>query len=71
MERLPVKSTNIAAVGYDSELKVLEVEFVNSGAVYQYYGVPAEVYQDLMDASSPGRYFSQNIINTYTHARMP
>ena len=31
MERQPVKSTNVKAVGYDEEQKVLEVEFKSGG----------------------------------------
>jgi hypothetical protein len=29
MTRVPVSSSNIASVGYDSENKILEIEFVN------------------------------------------
>jgi hypothetical protein len=58
MKRQPVKSTNVKSVGYDAEEKVLEVEF-RSGGVYQYAGVQPEMYADLLEAESIGRFVSQ------------
>lgn len=58
MERLPVKSTNVKAVGYDAETKTLQVEF-KSGGIYQYAGVQPEMYADLLEADSVGRFVSQ------------
>ncbi len=58
MERLPVESSNVKAVGYDAETKVLEVEF-KSGGTYQYAGVQPEMYADLLEADSVGRFVSQ------------
>jgi hypothetical protein len=58
MERQPVKSTNVKSVGYDAEEKVLEVEF-KSGGIYQYAGVQPEMYAELLEADSVGRFISQ------------
>ena len=58
MKRQPVKSTNVKSVGYDAEEKVLEVKF-KSGGVYQYAGVQPEMYADLLEAESVGRFVSQ------------
>lgn len=58
MERIPVSSSNLASVGYDMNGAVLEVEF-NHGGVYQYSGVPSEIYQGLMNAGSHGTFFDQ------------
>ncbi len=60
MERLPVQSRNLASVGYDPDTLTLEIEFHNSG-VYQYFGVPQEIYEGLMNAGSKGSYFHQSI----------
>lgn len=60
MDRTPVDSTNLASVGYSTETATLEVEF-RSGAIYQYSGVPLEVYEGLMQASSKGQYFNAQI----------
>jgi len=62
MDRVPVQSSNLASVGYDISTSVLEIEFRN-GNVYQYYGVPAQVYEELMNAGSKGSYFHRNIRN--------
>jgi len=43
MKRVPVRSSNLISVGYDSALRVLEAEFKH-GSVYQYFGVPSMVY---------------------------
>jgi len=43
MDRTPVSSSNISAIGYDSDSEMLEVEFTN-GAVYSYSGVPLGEY---------------------------
>jgi hypothetical protein len=58
MQRQPVKSTNVESIGYDLETKTLQVEF-KSGGVYQYAGVPPEMYADLLKAESIGRFVSQ------------
>ncbi len=60
MERIPVQSSNLRSVGYDRESGTLEIEF-KSGRVYQYSGVPEEVYEGLMSASSHGTYFDRYI----------
>jgi len=60
MERTPVSSSNLASVGYDVGSAVLEVEF-NHGGVYQYSGVPEDVYLGLMNAGSHGKYFDQYV----------
>lgn len=62
MRRTPVGSSNLASVGYEVETSTLEIEFHNGG-IYQYSGVPENIYQGLMDAASKGRYFHQNIKN--------
>jgi len=64
MDRLPVKSSNIAAIGYDSTSKTLEVEF-KTGAAYQYQNVPSSVVRALRKAQSIGGYFSKQIKSNY------
>jgi hypothetical protein len=69
MERIPVKSSNLASVGYDAETQVLEVEFT-SGQVYQYQDVPPEKHKALLKAESLGRYFGQNIRGAHKFAKI-
>ena len=60
MRVAPVDSTTLLTVSYDESQALLQLEFC-SRAVYQYFRVPAEVHQSLLDASSKGRYFNQSI----------
>ena len=60
MERMTVRSANIASVGYDAGTKTLEIEF-RSGGVYQYAGVPEKRFDALMKASAIGSYFHREI----------
>ena len=69
MKRTPVTSSNLKSVGYDPKTRVLEIEFV-SGAVYQYNNVPPRVYEELMKASSHGKYFHAYIRNQYPYKRV-
>ncbi|GJG89852.1 hypothetical protein tb265_50330 [Gemmatimonadetes bacterium T265] len=60
VDRTPVTSSNLAAIGYDASSRTLEVEFTN-GSVYQYSGVPQHVYDGLMAAKSHGTYLNQYV----------
>jgi len=64
MERKPVSSSNVAAIGYDVETEILEVEFL-SGSVYEYRNVPQVVYEQLMNTSSIGSFISKELKNHY------
>lgn len=69
MRRTSVNSSNLRSVGYDRSTQTLEIEF-NSGSVYQYYNVPESVYNGLMNASSHGQYFAQNIRDAYSYGQV-
>lgn len=64
MQRTPVSSSMIRAIGYDFKSELLEVEF-SQGAVYEYRLVPAAVHQALIEAGSIGGYFAANIKGQY------
>ena len=64
-----VESTTLAAVGHDENLKRLQLEFC-SRAVYHYFGVPAAVYEALLDAPSKGRYFNGTIRGRYPYCQV-
>lgn len=66
MKRQDVDSSMLASVGYDEKSKTLEVEF-NRGAVYQYFDVEKEVYNDLINADSVGSYFNSCIRDDYDY----
>lgn len=59
MERTLVTSRNITSIGYDPTTCVLEVEFKTG--IYQYYNVPADIFESLMQAPSKGSFFDQYV----------
>ena len=69
MARVDLKSTSLHAATYQDQSAFLELEFC-SGAIYQYLGVPAQTYQDLLSAESKGRYFNQHIRNRFPFAKI-
>lgn len=69
MDRQSVASSNMAEVGYDSDLETLEVQF-KSGGIYQYFNVPAFMYERLMSADSLGRFFNAEIKGHYPEAKV-
>jgi hypothetical protein len=69
MQRENVESSNLRSVGYDAERQILEIEFT-SGSVYQYFNVPASVYEALMSASSKGQYHIQWIKHSYRYQKI-
>ena len=56
-------------MGYDAELRTLEIEFI-SGGVYRYYDVPAEVHQWLMNARSKGTFVTRLVRGKYDFERV-
>ena len=69
IKRTPIASSNIASVGYDIEKQILEVEFLH-GAIYQYFDVPKEVYEELITAASHGSYFHYGIKDNFKHTKL-
>lgn len=69
MKRQQVESSNLASIGYDAENEILEVEFKHGG-VYKYFDVPANVFEELMNADSHGVYFSANIRNDFEYQKL-
>lgn len=69
MERYSVASSNIASIGYDTPSQILEVEFL-SGTIYQYYGVPENMHEQLMQAGSKGQFLNTYIKNAYGYSRV-
>lgn len=57
-------STVIKKVSWDSETEILCVLF-NSNSIWFYFSVEPDVFYDLTQAKSVGRYFNKNIRNVY------
>jgi len=67
MDRQPVTSRLIRAVGYDPAASILEVELVESGRVYRYFDVPFSAYQELIEAESKGTYFNEHVRDLFAY----
>jgi hypothetical protein len=62
-------STYLKSVGYDAGTRTLEVEFHRWG-ICQYVGVPADLYEGLLNAPSKGQFFTAFIGTRYPLIRM-
>ena len=69
MNRIRVESSMIRSIGYEESSGTLEVEFT-SGSIYQYFDVPESEYKRLINAASKGRYFNQNIKESYRYVQI-
>ena len=69
LNREPVESSNLNSVGYEPDTKTLEIEF-HDGGIYQYFDVPADIYQGLISAPSKGKYHHAFIKNTYRYQKI-
>ncbi|PJJ72555.1 KTSC domain-containing protein [Diaminobutyricimonas aerilata] len=63
-----LESSVLRAVRYDDATRSLRVRFT-SGAMYEYYDVPREVYDALLDPpdGSHGRYFSTHVRDAFDY----
>ena len=59
-----VDSSNIEAIGHDTDAQELHVRFL-SGTIYVYHGVPNEVYENLMASPSKGSFLNREIKGVY------
>ena len=66
---VPLESSLLASVLYDSPRRLLEVEFP-SGRRYRFFDVPAACYRQLLDADSKGTYFNRHIRNHFPFQRL-
>lgn len=69
MERKPVKSDKVRAVGYDPKTRVLEVQ-LRDGTVLAYSGVSQEVHRQFMNAPSPTSYYEDKITDEFSARRL-
>lgn len=71
IERLPIDSSNLKAVGYDVERQILSVEFHPTagnelGSIFHYYGVPLTLFEDMGVAESRGRFYATQVRGKFT-----
>lgn len=68
-QRVSVESACITSVAFDSEARVLQLEFTN-GHVYEYSDVPATVCADLLSAPSKGAFVTRFIRGHFAFRRV-
>lgn len=69
INRVKVKSSNIYAIGYDNEIKILQIEFLDK-SIYQYYEVPENIYNDFMQSESKGKFAHKYILFQYRYEQV-
>ncbi len=69
MAWIPVDSSVIDAVRYDSRATQLDIRFT-SGDVYRYAEVPAFVVRAFMAAPSKGEFFNAELRDAYAFERL-
>jgi hypothetical protein len=67
---IPVKSSNVEAVGHDAASNELHVRF-KGGAHYIYANVPAAIHDSLHASESVGKFIGAHIKPHFTHRRLP
>lgn len=64
MKMIPISSSAISHIGYDKNTKQMKITFKGSGT-YDYCGVPENVYNAFINASSIGSHYSKYIKDKY------
>jgi hypothetical protein len=64
-----VQSSNLVRTEYDTESKLLVVEFKN-GTKYEYENVPHQLYTQFRSAPSQGSFFSSKIAKTHKYKKL-
>lgn len=64
MEMIRVSSSAISAVGYDSEIQQMQIQFVQ-GRTYTFCNVPQHIFDELLSAGSKGTYYDHHIRGRY------
>ena len=65
MEMISVRSSAIAAIGYDPVTGRMRVRF-RDGGTYDFCGVPEHVFLEFIHAPSKGRYYHLRIKDRYS-----
>lgn len=68
-EEIQLESSWLDRAGYDAESRTLTIRMKNSSDVYEFQGVPEEVYRKFLDADSKGAFFATEIQNEYPTVR--
>lgn len=70
MVRCKFADLTIASAGYDAQYAVLEVEFARDGQIWQYQGVPEEIWYRFRKEAVPDNFFHVFIKGRYVEKRI-
>ncbi len=70
MQRHAVHSSALNSAGYDPLSKILELEFRDSGGVWQYFGFSKATFNKFMHADSLGNFFVTRIKGKYPELKI-
>jgi hypothetical protein len=63
INNIPVESTRVEFIGYDEKKKELWITF-KGRKLYKYPDISKEVFEDLTQAPSKGRWITTNLVKT-------
>lgn len=63
----PVKSSNIAATGYDPHSKTLAITFKGGNKTYHYEGVSPDLFDQMHKAESVGKFVVAHVTGKFKH----
>lgn len=66
-ERERVFSSHLRQIGYDEDLRLLQIRFWN-GRLYEYYGFPKSLWTRFLKVKSKGKFFWRNIRTVYPYS---
>ena len=70
MIRTPVVSHNVAEVGYSHGTLEVAFKYKNWASVYQYFNVPEDLYNGLMEVEHPSTYINTHIKGAYEYKKV-
>lgn len=62
-------SSAVKRAEYDPDTRILKIWFAGSGGPYDYFDVPQNVFDELCQAPSKGRYVNEHIRDLYSTER--
>ena len=60
--------TNSGLIDYQYKARVLEVKYTD-GSVYEYFDVPSNIYNKLLNSDVPGRFIRRNICGAFVYRK--
>lgn len=69
LKKHTVDSSNLEWIAFDKDKEELYIKFKNGGT-YVYYNVPEDIFNNLLNAGSKGRYFWMKIRDVYEYKKL-